>query len=310
MTNALKLELLVKKSHENVRFQLLARQTETEKTVNYQFDNEVGSCLWSAEKPLVVEFSAQKGQHTLTIDIENSLPCGMLTLPEQTVAICDELPLLTDPLSEKPSRRATIWNPQTPPTNLESISESLFVRNPQLMDLTETFARLPHLKAIPKLVFLTLPKVRIFNGLFRESAIESVEGSFFSAAVNAVDFRSIFFGCRFLKTVPGNLFECNTKAWCFDSAFEKSGIEQIPPELFRHVLTGSSFIRAFAGCPIKEVPDGLLQGIKPIDVDGMFEPTAILDHDPLRIKAAPRFPPSFFTDIRMARGIPTLSEQK
>lgn len=311
MRTALKLELSVRRNREPVRFSFSKRLWGEEKVIHYALDTTHSDTVtWDADKPTQVELTLDKGTHTLAIDVDGVLPCSTVRLPEQTVALTDELPLLVDPVTGKPSRKAALWNPAYPPVGLAQISEALFMRNAQLMDLTETFARLPNLKSVPKLVFLPLSHARIFTGLFKNSALETVDAALFSAAVNATDFREVFYGCRALKSVPETLFDANTKAWRFDRAFEKSGLTSIPSALFAHVLHGASFARTFAHCPLKSVPEGLLTGLNPTDVDGMFEPEETLPHDPLKIKAAPRFPASFFTDIRMARGIPTLSRTR
>lgn len=309
MIPALKLQLQIKRRTETVEFQFLANPAGREKVIHFTVGETTESLLWKEDDITKVSFPLKKGEHILTIEVEGTLPVGVLTLPKQTVALCDELPPLIDPVTWKPSHHARIWNPETPPVNLELVSEALFMRNPQIADLTETFARLPKLKSVPKLIFLTLTKVRSFNGLFKESGIESLDSVLFSAAANAIDFREIFASCKALKAVPKDIFKGNIKAWRFDSAFEASGLSVIPTELFSSNLQGSSFTRTFANCPITRVPDGFLTGVNPSDVDGMFEMDKVFDHDPLKIKAAARFPASFFLAIRNARGVPSFSDK-
>ncbi len=309
MTPALKLELLIKRRTETVQFQLTPSPAGCERVVHFTVGETTESLLWKEDDVTKVSFPLKKGSHILTIEVEGTLPIASLTLPKQTVALCDELPPLVDPETWKPAHHAQIWNRETPPENLERVSEALFMRNPQIADLTETFAHLPKLKSVPKLIFLTLTKVRSFNGLFKESGIESIDPVLFSAAVNAIDFREIFASCKSLKAIPKDIFKGNLKAWRFDSAFEESGLSVIPAELFNSNQQGSSFTRTFANCPITKVPDGFLAGVNPSDVDGMFEMDKALDHDPLKIKAAPRFPASFFLAIRNARGVPSFSDR-
>ena len=309
MTPCLKLELLIQRKRETVEFQFLPNPSDRERVIHFTVGETIESLLWKEEGITKVSFPLKKGTHILTIDVEGKLPVGTLTLPKQTVALCDELPPLIDPATWKAARHAQIWNPETPPVNLQRVSEALFVRNPQIADLTGTFSYLPKLKCVPKLIFLMLTKVRVFHSLFKESGIESLDATLFSAAANAVDFREAFAGCKSLKAIPENLFKGNPKAWRFDSAFENSGLSAVPANLFATNQQGSSFARTFANCPVKAVPEGFLDGVNPSDVDGMFEIDKAIDHDPLKIKAAPYFPPSFFLAIRNARGVPSFSDR-
>ncbi len=309
MTPSLKLELLIQRRTETVEFQFLANPSDREKVIHFTVGETNESLLWKEEDITKVSFPLKKGSHILTIDVEGKLPVGTLTLPKQTIALCEELPPLVDPATWKAARHAQIWNPETPPVNLQRVSEALFMRNPQITDLTGIFSSLPKLRRVPKLIFLPLSKVRTFHSLFKESGIASLDATLFSAAANAIDFREIFASCKALKTVPENIFNKNPKAWRFDSAFENSGLSVVPANLFSANQQGSSFARTFANCPIKAVPEGFLDGVNPSDVDGMFEIDKAIDHDPLKIKAAPYFPPSFFLAIRNARGVPSFSDR-
>ncbi len=309
MTTSLKVELNIRKSKENVTFSLLPRRSSQQQTIRYIVDATEGFSSWEADSPATVTLSLKRGIHQLSIDVDGKLPIGVLTLPEQTSALLEELPPLVTPEAGKPARKGLIWNPETAPKNLTRVSETLFDRNPQLMYLTETFARLPKLKEIPARLFLPIPKVRIFSAVFKESGITTLDPMLFSAAVYATDFREAFRGCKDLKQVPANLFQSNTKAWLFDHAFENSGLQELPATLFQGVMKGASFARTFALCPLKRVPEGFLHAIEPTEVDGMFEVDTTIENDPLKIKAAPRFPASFIQEIRKARGIPTYSEK-
>ncbi len=309
MTPSLKLELIIKRRTESVQFQFLPNPSGSEKVIHFTVGETNESLLWKESDVTKVSFPLKKGTHILAIDVQGVLPVASLTLPKQTLALCDELPPLVSADTWKAATHAQIWNPETPPENLERLSEALFMRNPQIADLTGTFAHLPKLKSVPKLIFLTLTKVRSFHSLFKGSGIASLDATLFSAAGNATDFREVFASCKALKEIPEDIFKGNLKAWRFDSAFENSGLSVVPAELFCSNQQGSSFMRTFANCPIKEVPEGFLAGVNPSDVDGMFEIDKVLDHDPLKIKAAPYFPPSFFLAIRDARGIPSFSDK-
>lgn len=307
MTISLKVELNIRKGGENIAFSLLPRRSSQQQTIRYIIDTTEGFAAWEADSPTTVTLSVEKGIHQLSIDVDGKLPIGMLTLPSQTTALLEELPPLVTPETGKPARKALIWNPETTPKNLARISETLFARNPQLMDLTGTFTGLAKLKEIPSRLFLALPKARIFSAIFKESGIAALDPLLFSAAINATDFREAFRGCKDLKQVPAELFQSNAKAWRFDHAFEDSGLKELPATLFQGAMKGASFIRTFAGCPLKRVPEGFLHAVEPTEVDGMFEMNSTIENDPLKIKAAPRFPASFFWEIRNARGIPTCS---
>ena len=307
MTISLKVELNIRKRRENIAFSLLPRRSSQQQTIRYIVDTTEGFAAWEADSPTTVTLSLEKGIHQLSIDVDGKLPIGVLTLPEQTNALLEELPPLVTPETGKPARKALIWNPETTPKNLTRISENLFAHNPQLMDLTGTFAGLAKLREIPPSLFLAIPKVRIFSAIFKESGITAIDPVLFSAAINATDFREAFSGCKELTQIPAELFHSNAKAWLFDRTFENSGLLELPATLFQGVMKGASFIRTFAGCPLKRVPEGFLHAIEPTEVDGMFEMDSTIENDPLKIKAAPRFPASFFLEIRKARGVPTCS---
>ena len=105
--------------------------------------------------------------------------------------------------------------------------------------------------------------------------------------------------------MPPGLFAACSRAFLFDKAFAGSGLAAIPAELFAAVASGGSYEQTFARCPVREVPAGLMAGREPVSVDGMFEPLAERDHDPMRLKAAPKFYPGFLEDVRMSDGVPT-----
>ena len=91
----------------------------------------------------------------------------------------------------------------------------------------------------------------------------------------------------------------------FNGAFAESGLTDIPGRLFANVRRRSTFIETFARTPARTVPVGLMHGIDPANIDGMFEPVRAADHDPIKIKAGPAFPQDFFDDTRNAVGVAT-----
>ncbi|MGN1209664.1 MAG: hypothetical protein ACI4SV_05130, partial [Duodenibacillus sp.] len=113
--------------------------------------------------------------------------------------------------------------------------------------------------------------------------------------------------CPNLREVPEDLFAANRLARNFESTFEGSALQKIPAGLLRNTRGRGLFVRTFAATPVREVPEGLMRGLCPVTVDGMFEPAGTLEHDPMRIKAGPKFSEDFFADTLCAAGVPTVS---
>ena len=79
----------------------------------------------------------------------------------------------------------------------------------------------------------------------------------------------------------------------------------MPATLFANIAKRGSFVETFARTQVRRVPEGLMNGTEPLNVDGMFEPAQTLEHDPMNIKAAADLPQDFFEATRTAAGVPT-----
>ncbi len=253
----------------------------------------------------VIEFRTLTHPQRMTIDFGGPLPSGALILPEQTTAIVQPIPVLVDDATGALATHAHIWHRDYPPQRLNSLVSALFAHNTHLTHLQYTFAGLPDLRTIPESLFFPLIYTVSFAGVFAQSGIDTVSRQLFAANLQAEDFSQAFLRCKNLEHVPEDLFASTVQARLFNGTFAESGLVDIPARLFANARRRSSFIGTFARTPVQSVPPGLMHGLDPVNVDGMFEPAAGLDHDPIKIKAGPTFPQDFFDDTRNAEGVPT-----
>ena len=272
-------------------------------TVTYGDQTEVRRR--QVESMTVIEFRTLANTERMTIDFGGPLPSGVLVLPEQTTAISLPIPVLVDDATGALATHAHIWHRDYPPQRLSSLVSALFAHNTHLTHLEYTFAGLPELKAVPESLFFPLIYCVSFAGVFAQSGLEQVNRQLFAANLQAENFSNAFLRCKNLSSVPEELFSSNSQARNFNGTFAESGLTEIPGRLFSGVRRRSSFIETFARTPVKVVPPGLMRGLEPVNIDGMFEPARAAEHDPIKIKAGPSFPQDFFDDTRKAVGVAT-----
>lgn len=273
--------------------------------VSVAFDGAVSHHRREPDSSTVLEYHPMPGSHRLEIDFGGPMPAATLILPEQTTAIVSPIPALHDDETGMLATVGHIWNPARPPRQLTSLVSSLFAHNTHLVALTGTFAGLTALTEVPESLFFPLIYARTFTGVFALSGLTHVSRQLFNANLQAEDFSEAFMGCRNLTSVPAELFSTNTRARIFDRTFAESALASIPSELFSGTARRGSFVETFARTVVALVPERLMAGLEPSNVDGMFEPAERLEHDPLNIRAAARFPQDFFRDTRGAAGVPT-----
>lgn len=272
-------------------------------TVSYGKDTQTRRRV--PESATVIEFTSLQETQKLTIDFGGPMPAGTLILPEQTGAIVSPIPPLVDDTNATLTPFGAIWHPKYPPAGLKSIVSSLFAHNTHLVALPGTFARLPLLTTVPESLFFPLIYLKSFAGVFALSGLTEVSRQLFTANLQAEDFTESFAGCKNLKKVPEDLFSTNAQAHIFDRLFAESGLSEIPEKIFWATRKHGSFIETFARSDVSEIPAGLMKNLEPSNVDGMFEPARILDHDPMHLKSACRFPSQFLADTLRATGVPT-----
>ena len=61
-----------------------------------------------------------KGEHTMTLDFGGVWPAGLVTLPEETTALTEILPVIADCATLEPLAAGSLTTPETPLTNLTS----------------------------------------------------------------------------------------------------------------------------------------------------------------------------------------------
>ena len=273
--------------------------------VSVSFDGQISQHRREPISSTVLEYHPMPGIHRLEIDFGGPMPAATLVLPEQTTAIISPIPALHDDETGMLSTAGHIWNPSQPPRRLSSLVSSLFAHNTHLVALSGTFAGLSSLQEVPESLFFPLIYARTFAGVFALSGLSRVSRQLFTANLQAEDFSEAFLGCKNLTDIPAELFSTNTHARVFDRTFAESSLSRLPTGLFTNVAKRASFIETFARTQIRFVPQQLMSGLDPLNVDGMFEPAQKLEHDPLNIKAAAHFPQDFFDDTRSAIGVPT-----
>ena len=274
-------------------------------TITVTYGNQTEVRRRQVESMTVIEFRTLSNKERMTIDFGGPLPSGTLVLPEQTTAISLPIPVLVDDATGALATHAHIWHRDYPPQRLSTLVSALFAHNTHLTHLEYTFAGLPELKTVPESLFFPLIYCVSFAGVFAQSGLEQVNRQLFAANLQAENFSNAFLRCKNLSTVPEELFSSNTQARNFNGAFAESGLTDIPGRLFANVRRRSTFIETFARTPARTVPVGLMHGIDPANIDGMFEPVRAADHDPIKIKAGPAFPQDFFDDTRNAVGVAT-----
>lgn len=274
-------------------------------TITVTYGNQTEVRRRQVESMTVIEFRTLANTERMTIDFGGPLPSGVLVLPEQTTAISLPIPVLVDDATGALATHAHIWHRDYPPQRLSSLVSALFAHNTHLTHLEYTFAGLPELKAVPESLFFPLIYCVSFAGVFAQSGLEQVNRQLFAANLQAENFSNAFLRCKNLSSVPEELFGSNSQARNFNGTFAESGLTEIPGRLFSGVRRRSSFIETFARTPVKVVPPGLMRGLEPVNIDGMFEPARAAEHDPIKIKAGPSFPQDFFDDTRNAVGVAT-----
>ncbi len=274
-------------------------------TITVTYGNQTEVRRRQVESMTVIEFRTLANTERMTIDFDGPLPSGVLVLPEQTTAISLPIPVLVDDATGALATHAHIWHRDYPPQRLSSLVSALFAHNTHLTHLEYTFAGLPELKAVPESLFFPLIYCVSFAGVFAQSGLEQVNRQLFAANLQAENFSNAFLRCKNLSSVPEELFSSNSQARNFNGTFAESGLTEIPGRLFSGVRRRSSFIETFAHTPVKVVPPGLMRGLEPVNIDGMFEPARAAEHDPIKIKAGPSFPQDFFDDTRNAVGVAT-----
>lgn len=305
---ALELTLSVLKDQSNVSVLLpsLEQIAPSLREVFCRVDNSKRqSAQWEPGLTLSLQWQLKPGEHHLEIDFGGLLPSGVLTLPVQTKAITGVLPPLVRVEDGKPDHECRLWNPLTPPQQLSTVVPSLFALNPQLTSLPGTFANLPALKEVPESLFFPLIYVKHFENTFRMSGLAAVSPLLFNSNTAVESFFGVFSACKDLHQIPEDLFFSNTAVKRFDQAFADSGLKTIPAGLFQRARKNAYYLETFARTDIQEVPAGLFKDVEPRNIDGIFEPKGRCDHDPMNIKAGPRFSNDFFADTRSAAGIAT-----
>lgn len=301
------LDIVPTKKVSMVRVRIPAGETiaPTLQNVTVTYGKETQTRKRVLESATVIEFTSLPDVQKLSIDFGGPMPAGTLILPEQTGAIASPIPPLVNDATGALTPLGYIWHPEHPPVELKTLVSSLFAHNTHLVALPGTFSRLPNLTEVPESIFFPLIYIKSFAGVFALSGISQVSRQLFTANLQAEDFTESFAGCKNLKAVPEELFSTNAQAHIFDRLFAQSGLADIPEKLFWPTRKKGSFVETFARSCVTQIPPKLMNNLEPVDVDGMFEPAKLQEHDPENLKAACRFPTEFLIDTLKAAGVPT-----
>lgn len=115
-----------------------------------------------------------KGEHTMTLDFGGVWPAGLVTLPEETTALTEILPVIADCATLEPLAAGSLTTPETPLTNLTTIYASFFAHNAQLKDLTGFFAGTNSLTTVPESLFFPLIYAENFTRVFAGAGLTEV----------------------------------------------------------------------------------------------------------------------------------------
>lgn len=307
MTDALSIDVLIneKESSLTLSIDAINELAPALQTVTVTLDGTEETFSWQGLTDFVYTRNVSTGRHHLTLHFNGLLPAGVLKLPPTTTAITSVLPPLVDPVTAQRVSLARLWPKGFEPKALEILYASLFVHNTQLTSLRETFAHLPNLKTLPVGLLFPLIYAKDFTGTFKDSGLSALSEDLFNSATEASNFTETFMGCKTLLSIPEKLFAMNDKANTFVRTFADSNLETIPATLFQSACLHSNYEQTFARTQIAEVPEGLLTGKYPSNVDGMFEPRNRLTDDPMNIKASPRLYSAFLKDTLHAYGVPS-----
>lgn len=91
--------------------------------------------------------------------------------------------------------------------------------------------------------------------------LTTIPGNLFEKNTKATDFSGCFYYCRALQTIPGGLFASNTAATDFNSCFFNCDLlKEIPSELFAKNTEARGFTSCFANCKgLTAIPGNLFE---------------------------------------------------
>ena len=135
-----------------------------------------------------------KGEHTMTLDFGGVWPAGLVTLPEETTALTEILPVIADCATLEPLAAGSLTTPETPLTNLTTIYASFFAHNAQLKDLTGFFAGTNSLTTVPESLFFPLIYAENFTRVFAGAGLTEVPEQLFHGKPRAEDLTESFRG--------------------------------------------------------------------------------------------------------------------
>lgn len=133
-------------------------------------------------------------------------------------------------------------------TNLRSVPEGLFSKNPQVVTLAYVFYECSSLKTIPKQLFEGLENARDFTFAFGRSGLESLSPGMLSNLVSAESCQGMFYECKSLSVIPDGLFQGLSNVTLFNRVFENSGLTNLPEDTFSGCISVKNINRAFYNC--------------------------------------------------------------
>ncbi len=133
-------------------------------------------------------------------------------------------------------------------TNLRSVPEGLFSKNPQLTSMTYVFYGCSSLKTIPEQLFEGLENASDFTFAFGRSGLESLSPGMLSNLVSAESCQGMFYECKSLSVIPDGLFQGLSNVTLFNRVFENSGLTNLPEDTFSGCSSAKHFDYAFQNC--------------------------------------------------------------
>lgn len=133
-------------------------------------------------------------------------------------------------------------------TNLRSVPEGLFSKNPQLTSMTYVFYDCSSLKTIPEQLFTGLGSMTDLAFAFGRSGLESLPQGVLSPLVSADSCTGMFYECKSLSVIPDGLFQGLSNVTRFNRVFENSGLTNLPEDIFSGCRSVKNINRAFFNC--------------------------------------------------------------
>ena len=141
--------------------------------------------------------------------------------------------------------------------------------------------------------------------------LTTIPGNLFEKNTKATDFSDCFYYCRALQTIPGGLFASNTAATDFNSCFFNCDLlKEIPSELFAKNTEARGFTSCFAQCKrLTAIPENLFaSNTAATDFSNCFNNCILLGSIPKELFASNTAATNFSNCFSSCKALTTIPE--